>query len=207
MFDQVPFLLDQLKSPDYLHLVLQPLLVQGLLLCAIFTLICLVLRQKLALGAALLLTAICAGAAFPYLTIRSEAVQSIQLSQPQHLGSEIEGIMDAFSKIAWIYYAISGLAFLAAATLPMKNKLSTVLSLLVVVSAIYGAGLAATFHHRESRIFHPNLVSPGESQDLDDTLPPSDVPPPSPSATPASQAPLQPIPPTPVVPATPAAQR
>ncbi|QQL46011.1 hypothetical protein [Sulfuriroseicoccus oceanibius] len=177
MFDQLPILIEQLKTPEYLHLVLHPLLVHGLLLCGILALFCMVLRQKVALAVVLVLTALCAGAAFPYLTIRTEIIPELQLSHDHHLASEIEGITTAFSKVIWIYYAISGLAFLAAATLPLKKKLWVPLTVLTICGALYGAGLAASYHLRESRIYHPNLESPGEIHDLNTPLTPSTVPP------------------------------
>jgi len=186
MFDQLPPLLEQLKTPDYLHLVLHPVLVHGLLLCGLLTFFCLILRQKGALAVVLILTALCAGAAFPYLTIRTEMIPEIQLSQSGQLASEIEGVTTAFSKVVWIYYAISGLAFLAAATLPLKKKVWVPLTILTICATLYGAGLAACYHLRESRIYHPNIESTGQILDLNTPLTPSTVPPgqeiPSPSA-------------------------
>ena len=74
MFDLFPFLTEQVQSSDYLHLVLQPFLIQGLFLCALFVLGSLLCKQKISLAIGLILTALCAACIFPYLQSRTEAV-------------------------------------------------------------------------------------------------------------------------------------
>ncbi len=182
MFDLLPFLTEQLQLPDYLHLVLQPFLIQGLFLCALFVLGSLVCRQKLALAIGLILTALCAACIFPYLQTRTEAVTAIQLAQGEHLSSEVQSIAVAFNKLAWIYYALSGIALLAAVTIPSKKKISPVLSILVIIWALYASGLALAYHHRDSRLYHPNLTAPGEVPiSKPETIAPSPTQTPTPS--------------------------
>ena len=174
MIDLLPFLIEQLQLPEYLHLVLQPFLIQGLFLCALFVLGSLICRQKGALAIGLILMALCAGCIYPYLQFRMEATTAIQLAQGEHQATEIQSIAIAFKKLSWIYYALAGIAIVAAATIPAKNKLSPLLSILAVIWALYASGLALAYHHRDSRLYHPNLEGPGEV-----IAPPKEVPEPS----------------------------
>lgn len=188
MFDLLPFLTEQLQLPSYLHLVLQPFLIHGLFLCALFVLGSLVCKQKLSLAIALILTALCAACIFPYLQSRTEAVTAIQLAQGEHLASEVKSIAVAFKKLSWIYYALSGLALITVVTIPAKKKIAPVLSVLVVIWSLYASGLALAYHHRDSRLYHPNLMAPGEVVVPKPEIPapdPEPMPLQSPTSTPA----------------------
>ena len=175
MLDLLPFLIEQLQLPDYLHLVLQPFLIHGLFLCALFVLGSLVCKQKVSLAIGLILMSLCAGCIYPYLQFRVDSTTAIQLAQGEHQATEIQSIAVAFTKLSWIYYALAGVAIVAAATIPAKNKLSPLLSILAVIWALYASGLALAYHHRDSRLYHPNLKAPGEV-----VVPPKDIPEPAP---------------------------
>ena len=153
--------LRELGNPQYLHLVLHPLLVQGLALCGLFVLGSTLLRQPRAAALGLLLLAGCALAVVPYLHAREAALAAVQAAHSKYAATEIAGLGDRLHQWAWVHEALAGLAVLALVAIPAKAT-GRVLGIATAVLALADGLWGLDFHHRESRIYHPNLAeAPG----------------------------------------------
>ena len=195
--------LRELGNPQYSHLVLHPLLVHGLVLCGLFVLGSTLLKQPRAAALGLLLLAGCTLAVVPYLHTRGAALAAVQAAHSKYAATEISGLGDRLHQWAWIYQALAGLAVLAVIAIPAK-AIGRALGIATGVLAL-GVGLwGLDFHHRESRVYHPNLAeAPGVAAPVLPVAAPAVRPavPAKPSATADPRQPVEStVPPTPAPP-------
>ena len=190
--------LRELWNPSYQHLVLHPFFVHGLLLCGFFVLGSTVVKQTRASAMGLLLLALCALTVLPYLQARTADLPSLQATHSKFAATEISGLGDRLRSFSWIYYVLAGLAIVSLVATPAKASVGMILSLVTAILAI-GVGVwGLDFHHRESRLYHPNLT---EAPGVAVTTPPV---PPSPVRQAPAAAPAKPVNPAPpVAPANP----
>ena len=148
----------ELTNPQYQHVLLLPLLVQGLILCALFVLGSVILKQSRATALGLGLLAACALAVLPYLSARAAALKAIQDAHTKYTATEIAAVGERISAVAWVYQSLAGMAVLAILATLIRARIGHWLSLLCALTGIGVALWSLDLHFRESRLYHPNLA-------------------------------------------------
>jgi hypothetical protein len=150
--------LRELWNPQYQHVVLMPFFVHGLVLMGLMVLASTVLKQTRAGALALLLLALCAVSVIPYLQARGLSLTSIQGAHTKYEATEIAAVGERLRSLAWLYYAVAGLALVALVASLSKPGLGMLFGVLAGLAGL-GAGMfGLDAHFRESRIYHPNLI-------------------------------------------------
>jgi hypothetical protein len=176
MPETVSHALRELGNPHYRHLVLQPFLLHGLVLCALFTMASAVLGQGRAAAFGLVMLAGCAGVLWPYLEARAAAEPALQAVQSKYAVSDVAGIGSRLRDERWVWLALAGSCVLALAALPTRSAFAVAACL---VAGCFGIGLGLwnlQFHFREARLHYPGInevpgravEAPAEIKDKED---------------------------------------
>lgn len=158
MPDSLAQAIRELANPQYQHVLLLPLLVQGLVLCAVFVLGSVLLKQPRASALGLGLLAGCALAILPYLGARDAALRAIQDAHTKYTATEIAAVGERIASVTWVYQALAGLGVVACLACLTRMRVSLWLSPLAAILGIAVAAWSLDLHFRESRIYHPNLA-------------------------------------------------
>jgi lysylphosphatidylglycerol synthetase-like protein (DUF2156 family) len=148
----------ELWNPQYQHVVLLPFLVHGLILTGLMALGSAILKQHRACALALLLMAVCAAAAQPYLDARAASLSAIQAAQTKYEATEVAALGERLHSQIWIFHAVAGLAVLAALGELIRWQAVRFLGIGVALIGMAAGCWALDFHYRESRVYHSNLM-------------------------------------------------
>ncbi|HEX8281572.1 MAG TPA: hypothetical protein VF551_09350 [Chthoniobacterales bacterium] len=155
-------LLRALRQPEYVHTLLNPLPIYGLILATVGLVVALLMRSRPAQITALLLVLISALAAWPAIYFGERAYDHVLTLADPDGRAWLEAHADRAERLAYLFYALAATAALAL-LLPRKwpalaMPLAIATLLLALVSLGAGASIAyagGKIRHREFRTVPP----------------------------------------------------
>lgn len=162
-------ILRDLRQPEYIHTLLNPLPVYGLAMGLIGLIVAFFLKSRAAQIATLVIVLICSASAWPVYEFGEQAKDRV-LSMENEVGDAwLEEHQDRAEDLIWMFYV---LAILSAAALVAPKKWprsGTPLVIIVILLGIatFGAGgyiayAGGKVRHREFRNVPPPQRKPGE---------------------------------------------
>jgi hypothetical protein len=154
--NEFAYLLDKLKDPEYLTLLLQPFMIWGLAIGVLAFMITFMVKERKTRILALSLIIFAALMIVPYLSVRKQSdKQTANLFATKR--EEIQKQQTRWLESQWVYFGVAGLAGMTILMGADKGKPG-----LFVGIATAGAGTAAVFftmwlHLKDAEIYHPNL--------------------------------------------------
>jgi hypothetical protein len=157
--------LELLKRPEYIHVVLNHLVIYGTILGALALAISFILRSRAAQITALVITFIAAGSAYPVLVSGQRAYKTVRGMADDTAQEALDEHMDRAEKTINVFYLLA-LISLAALLVPVKwPKLGPPLAAVTLALALLCFGLSLYIAQEGGRIKHPEFrpIEPGES--------------------------------------------
>ncbi len=165
-------LLRDFRQPEYIHVLLNPLPVYGLLTGWIGLVIALVLRSRLAQVATLTLVIISSISAWPVFEFGEQAYDRVLSMADEDGRAWLDEHMHRAEKLIYIFYALAVLSA-AAIAVPMKwpkSSVPLVIAVILLGAATLGIGgyiayAGGKIRHREFRNEPPPPKRPDHEQD------------------------------------------
>jgi glucan phosphoethanolaminetransferase (alkaline phosphatase superfamily) len=157
--------LDFLKKPEYIHVVLNHLVIYGTILGALALIVSLVLRSRAAQITALIITLIAAASAYPVLVSGQRAYKTVRAMADDNGAEALDEHMDRAEKTIGLFYLLA-LVALAALLAPIKwPKTGLPLTAITLVFALVCFGLSLYIAQEGGRVRHPEFrpAEPGET--------------------------------------------
>src|SRR5437763_12252244 len=155
-------ILRDLRQPEYIHVLLNPLPVYGLAIALLGLIVALVLRSRPAQIATLVLILICSASAWPVYEFGEQAKDRVLSMENEVGGAWLEEHQDRAEDLIWLFYALAVLTAVALFAPRMWPRSSTGLVIAVIVLGIgtLGAGgyiayAGGKIRHREFRNVPP----------------------------------------------------
>lgn len=151
-----------LQQPEYVHVLLNPLPVYGLLLAWVGLIIAFFLKSRRAQIVTLVLVLISSASAWPVYEFGQDAYDRVFAMSDEAGGAWLEEHQDRAEDLIWIFYALAVLSA-AAIFAPMRWPRSSLALLIAVIllgavalgSASYIAYAGGKIRHREFRTEPP----------------------------------------------------
>jgi hypothetical protein len=163
-------ILRDLRQPEYIHVLINPLPVYGLAMGLLGLIIAFFLRSRSAQIATLIIVLICAASAWPVYEFGQQAKDRVLSMENEVGGAWLEEHEDRAEDLIWLFY---GLAVLSAVALvaPKKWPRSAgplVAAVILLGVATLGAGgyiayAGGKIRHREFRNVPPPVKKPDEA--------------------------------------------
>jgi hypothetical protein len=163
-------ILRDLRQPEYIHVLINPLPVYGLAMGLLGLIIAFFLRSRSAQIATLIIVLICAASAWPVYEFGQQAKDRVLSMENEVGGAWLEEHEDRAEDLIWLFY---GLAVLSAVALvaPKKWPRSAgplVAAIILLGVATLGAGgyiayAGGKIRHREFRNVPPPVKKPDEA--------------------------------------------
>lgn len=151
-----------LGDPEYLYLVLEPLLFYGIGFGLLLFIITFFLKNERLQISALIVVAVMALAIVPYMKNRAAAQPRIESVYKVSDASRVSGFRNNTidrKDHRWLYLTLAGVAGAAILVGPRRNKLGLGLAGATVLLGLYTANYSLWMHYQDSLAFHPNLKS------------------------------------------------
>jgi hypothetical protein len=164
-------LVRDLRQPEYIHVLLNPLPVYGLLVGWIGLVIALILRSRRAQIATLILVLLSSVSAWPVYEFGEQGYDRVLAMTDDDGGAWLDEHMHRGEELIWVFYVLAALSALAIAA-PIKwPKSSVTLALAVILlgavtlgSGTYIAYAGGRVRHREFRNESPPPKRPEREQ-------------------------------------------
>jgi hypothetical protein len=151
-------LLRDLRQPEYVHALLNPLPVYGLVIAWIGLIIALILRSRRAQLAALVLIVITSASAWPVYEFGQQAYDRVLSMADEDGRAWLDEHKDRAEDLIWIFYALAILGAIAIVA-PMKwpkSSVPLVMGVILLGAATLGTGsyiacAGGRIRHREFR--------------------------------------------------------
>jgi len=161
-------ILRDLRQPEYIHVLINPLPVYGLAMAVVGLVIAFFLRSRPAQIATLIIVLICAASAWPVYEFGQQAKDRVLSMENEVGGAWIEEHQDRAEDLIWIFYALavlSATALFAPAKWP-RSATPLVVAVIVLGFVTLGAGgyiayAGGKIRHREFRNVPPPTRKPG----------------------------------------------
>lgn len=152
--------LDLLKRPEYIHVVLNHLVIYGTILGALALAVSLVLRSRAAQITALVITLIAAAAAYPVLISGQRAYKVIRNSSDDAGQEALDEHMDRAEKTIALFYLLA-LVSLSGLLVPIKwPRTGAPLAVATLLLALVCFGLSLYIAQEGGRVKHPEFRPP-----------------------------------------------
>src|SRR5438270_7113041 len=155
-------ILRDLRQPEYIHVLLNPLPVYGLAMGFIALIAAFFLKSRPAQIVALIVVLICAASAWPVYELGEQAKDRVLSMENEVGGAWLEEHQDRAEDLIWLFYALAVLTAVALFAPRMWPRSSTALVIAVIVLGIgtLGAGgyiayAGGKIRHREFRNVPP----------------------------------------------------
>jgi len=155
-------ILRDLRQPEYIHVLLNPLPVYGLAVALVGLIVALFLRSRPAQIATLIIVLICAASAWPVYEFGEQAKDRVLSMENEVGGAWLEEHQDRAEDLIWLFYALAVLSVAALFAPRIWPRSSTLLVIAVVLLGVgtLGAGGYIAFaggkiRHREFRNVPP----------------------------------------------------
>lgn len=146
--------LRDLRQPEYIHVLLNPMPVYGLLAGWIGLVISLVLRSRRAQIATLILVLLSSASAWPVYEYGEQGYDRVLSMTDDDGGAWLDEHMHRAEKLIWIFYALAALSAIAICA-PFKwPKSSVPLALAVIVLGAATLGTGAYIAYAGGRVRH-----------------------------------------------------
>jgi disulfide bond formation protein DsbB len=163
-------ILRDLRQPEYIHVLINPLPVYGLAMGLIGSIVAFFLKSRPAQIVALIVVLIAAASAWPVYEFGEQAKDRVLSMENEVGGAWLEEHQDRAEDLIWFFYALAALSVVALAA-PAKWPRSTTPLLLAVIllSAVtlgcggYIAYAGGKIRHREFRNVPPPVKKPDEA--------------------------------------------
>ena len=162
--------LDILKKPEYIHVVLNHLVIYGTILGAVALAVSLMLRSRAGQITALVITLIAAASAYPVLVSGQRAYKAIRAIADDTGAEALDEHMDRAEKTIGLFYLLA-LVALAGLLVPIKwPKTGLPLTATTLVLALACFGLSLYIAQEGGRVRHPEF-RPGETSETPKSSP------------------------------------
>ena len=149
--------LDLLKKPEYIHVVLNHLVIYGTMLGALALAVALILRSRAAQITALIITLIAGGSAYPVLVSGQRAYKVVRNSSDDAGQEALDEHMDRAEKTISLFYLLALLS-LTALLVPVKwPKTGPPLAAATLVLALVCFSLSLYIAQEGGRVRHPEF--------------------------------------------------
>jgi hypothetical protein len=147
-------LLRDLRQPEYIHVLLNPLPVYGLLVACVGLVIALVLRSRRAQIATLALVLISSVSAWPVYEFGEQGYDRVLSMTDEDGGAWLDEHMHRAEDLIWVFYVLAALSAVAIAA-PIKwPRASLPLALAVVLLGAVTLGNGAYIAYAGGRVRH-----------------------------------------------------
>src|SRR3954454_24874227 len=161
-------LIRDLRQPEYLHVLLNPLPIYGLAVALLGLLIALFLRSRRGQIATLAIVLISAGMAWPVFELGERSYDRVLSMSDEDGSAWLKAHEHRADRVIYFFYALA-IVSLAAIVVPMKYPRSSfgmalatlLLGFLVLGMGAYVAHAGGRIRHREFRNGPPPQVEPG----------------------------------------------
>ena len=147
-------LLRDLRQPEYVHTLLNPLPIYGLAVALLALVIALFVRSRAAQVTALVLVLICASSAWPVMVFGERAYNNVLTLSDDDGRAWLEAHEQRAERLAPVFYALAGVAA-AAIFAPIKWPRSALpLAIAAILLAICALGAGASIAYAGGKIRH-----------------------------------------------------
>jgi len=154
----INIVLRDLRQPEYVHVLLNPLPVYGLLIAWLGSIIALILKSRRAQNIALLLVLISSLSAWPVYEFGQQAYDRVLTMADEDGRAWLDEHKDRAEDLIWIFYALAVLSAIAIVA-PMKwpkSSASLVMGVILLSAVTLGTGgyiayAGGRIRHREFR--------------------------------------------------------
>src|SRR5207248_7792996 len=161
-------ILRDLRQPEYIHVLINPLPVYGLAMAVLGLVIAFFLRSRPAQIATLIIVLIAAASAWPVYEFGQQAKDRVQSMEHEVRDAWLEEHQDRAEDLIWIFYALavlSAIALFAPVKWP-RSATPLVIAVIVLGFVTLGAGgyiayAGGKIRHREFRNVPPPTRKPG----------------------------------------------
>ena len=154
--------LRDLRQPEYVHTLLNPLPIYGLAVALLALLIALILKNRAAQTIALGLVFLCALSVWPVIVLGERAYDNVLTLSDEDGRAWLEAHEDRAERLSYVFYALAGVAFAAIVApkrWPQTALPLTIAALLLGLGSLgAGASIASAggkIRHREFRTVPP----------------------------------------------------
>lgn len=160
-------ILRDLRQPEYIHVLLNPLPVYGLAVALLALIVALFLRSRPAQIATLIVVLICAASAWPVYEFGQQAKDRVLSMENEVGGAWLEEHQDRAENLIWLFYVLavlSAAALFAPRIWPRSSTLFVIAVVLLGVGTLGAGGYIAyaggKIRHREFRNVPPPAKKP-----------------------------------------------
>jgi hypothetical protein len=156
MWQELTTLWQNIRDPEYLHLLLEPLPLYGLGLGLVFVIVSLVFGEIKSRMLALAVICVSCASVWPYIDLRDKATPRILATRSPEFAPLIQQQTKRRKDWSWPYYAMtlfSGIALLSA----RSPKGRPVLFFVVLFGALL-FWFSIWLHKKECEVYHRNIV-------------------------------------------------
>jgi len=157
MFKALDQIWANLRDGEYLHILLESVLIVGVFFATVAFIFALTIKDKRVKVFALVMLAISCFAIYPYTHSYNKSVrESKRLAATSDVKARMEHQQSDRRSTQWTYYALGGTALLTL-LFAREGKQALVLYSLTIGGGIAVTLLGVWLHIQEQKIFHPNL--------------------------------------------------
>ncbi|MCB1231553.1 MAG: QueT transporter family protein [Verrucomicrobiae bacterium] len=159
-FEQLEKMTAAFQDPEYLFLVLEPLMVWGVLFGLIGLVVTYFLKNEKLQVVSLIVIIVSALTVVPYLQARGSAQERIEsvykVSDPSRAKGFHTNTLDR-REHRWLYLALAGIAGAAVLVGPRRNRLGFGLAVGSVAFSLYAINYGLWMQYQDSLAYHANL--------------------------------------------------
>jgi hypothetical protein len=155
-------ILRDLRQPEYIHVLINPLPVYGLAIGLVGLIVAFFLRSRRAQIATLILVLICSASAWPVYEFGEQAKDRVLSMENEVGGAWLEEHEERAEDLIWLFYGLAVLSAVAlfAPRIWPRSSTSLVLAVILLTIATLGAGgyiayAGGKIRHREFRNVPP----------------------------------------------------
>ena len=147
-------MLEGLKQPEYVHVLLNPLPVYATAMGVIALLVGLLMRSRQAQGVGLIIVLIGCGSIWPVMEYGDRGMDRVKSMSDADGAKWIDAHEARADQAAWVFYATAGLAVAALVALWKFPKISPWLVIVAVLGAMASVGAGAWISEAGGRVRH-----------------------------------------------------
>lgn len=155
MWHELTTLWQNVRDPEYAHLLLESLPLYGLAFGLTLLVVAFVFNEQKCRLLALGLVMLSCASVWPYLDFRLEATPRILATRAVEYGPIIRAQTDLRLSTAWAYYSM--VIVTAVAMLLTKTRHARYGVLVVMIGGVMLFWLSVWLHKKECEVYHPNI--------------------------------------------------
>ena len=156
MWQELTTLWQNIRDPEYLHLLLEPLPLYGLGLGLVFVIVSLVFGEIKSRMLALAVICVSCASVWPYIDLRDKATPRILATRSPEFAPLIQQQTQRRKDWSWPYYAMTAFTILAIFT--SHSAKGKPLLFVVVIGGALLFWISIWMHKKECEVYHRNIV-------------------------------------------------